>query len=995
MPQPGADTRIEVGTLREHGVEELLNMPVPKESEELNPVATDAVAIGACAIDGSNAQLPGLLTETNLCSFRSSGQLRELVEEEPNPIVPDAVVIGAVAVDGSNAQLPGLQTETNLRSFLQNSGQLRELVKEAIRESCDLRQIVTEAIRESPDLRQVITEVVQELLPRAEGMAQAEEADPEQVGIHLALRKDDVDVHVPFEANTWSAFYLFFVTLENGKGVYTKFEQYGIVATIVLTWLVQFVLVAVIWTSLNENPYNAQAIHQILRFRILHGHGFENVQGETGKSFMDVFCNEDTTPWSWESEEYETISKYLKGTIPGWTLTFLALIGWVCCCASEFRTTVEQALATMHLEPPRSTSEGTRNRKYVDLKAEEMSVVSLTLPRKMAVLMLISVPRLVIMMLLLYTGCLYLCYTASLEDLVLNAMALIFVIEFDELIFSVFVTARAQKIVSSVQPLTFPVYKLPWGLVLKDLLRMIFIVVALVLSCTYALAPFVDSVKAAKYALCEGDLSVSYKANTPLSFIHVLQHGDNFAQCPPDSHDYQSYFKETYNVSVSRENAPNPEDPDEVQNKRIKFLLEYVFRDQTKEELPTMLTLAMGDAEPGTGISAQPETCSSFRPSMGMQSCRKEESSDSQVACAWPYRAYLCEGWPAFGENRVKAAACAAKPSAKLSCDLWEMGGHSNATKKADPFSFCRAERISGSFSVNFGRMTPEQLRQLQGGKDIVANAYVHFGILGQFVGWGRNAGEVRGNMQPCTVPEVCFTLHYDILIPFPNNGFLHSSQTIYNDLRGLASDTSNTSRVRFVELFEKTFTDITSKNRKGCLLVVENASVPTWTAMDTDLVTESPREEDSNECGKVDQCVDLPGWQLNDEINCVSFEANGWCKNGGQGSWSNPNGISLPQIKNADGVSVVSACCVCGGGTSSAGKAARQLIEASSVIRGKEQKPTLNILRQPVVGMPLTVLGEPDGADMLAAASSPGFVAATSQAGQLWYRSRQADDGA
>jgi hypothetical protein len=281
------------------------------------------------------------------------------------------------------------------------------------------------------------------------------------------------------------------------------------------------------------------------------------------------------------------------------------------------------------------------------------------------------------------------------------------------------------------------------------------------------------------------------------------------------------------------------------------------------------------------------------------------------------------------------------------------MAGYTN------PFSFCQWEKITGSFTVNYGNLTQEEMRQLQGGLDIIYTSTVYVGILSFFTGFGGISGSVlqqgrrlraedlvdeeadQVRLQPGPLlerrlgheprSEVRYTLDYEILIPFPNDGFHFSAWEIYNNLKDLASNTSK-SATRLVDIFEQEFSKLARKSvSKGCLLAVESAPEPTWIAWDAPLT-----EEISGECSG--QCVNVHGWGGYDSqgtrIDCAFYEARGWCANGLP---SNGQTVESLAIVTVGGVNVVEACCACGGGSTSAGKALRQLSEASSMVLGKE----------------------------------------------------------
>ena len=64
--------------------------------------------------------------------------------------------------------------------------------------------------------------------------------------------------------------------------------------------------------------------------------------------------------------------------------------------------------------------------------------------------------RLLVAAVLLYVGVWWLQYTTSLEDLVLNAAALSFIMDFDELLFSTMVTLRGRTRLGQLRPLPLP-----------------------------------------------------------------------------------------------------------------------------------------------------------------------------------------------------------------------------------------------------------------------------------------------------------------------------------------------------------------------------------------------------------------------------------------------------------------------------------------------------------------------------------------------------------
>eukprot|EP00971_Amphidinium_carterae_P010794 213097-Amphidinium_carterae.1 len=72
--------------------------------------------------------------------------------------------------------------------------------------------------------------------------------------------------------------------------------------------------------------------------------------------------------------------------------------------------------------------------------------------RLAVVWLFVIIPRLIVSLILLYSGCMFLIQTEGINDLILNGVALAFVFDLDDLFYMV-LPASCQHIVSSTQPL--------------------------------------------------------------------------------------------------------------------------------------------------------------------------------------------------------------------------------------------------------------------------------------------------------------------------------------------------------------------------------------------------------------------------------------------------------------------------------------------------------------------------------------------------------------
>ena len=134
-------------------------------------------------------------------------------------------------------------------------------------------------------------------------------------------------------------------------------------------------------------------------------------------------------------------------------------------------------------------------------------VMGFTLKRKVLIALLVVLPRLSVAILLLIAGSLYLANTIELNELILNAMALAFVKDVDELMFSSVVAEETSSFIASVAPLRYSFAgRWPIGIRAPGELGRLFSALGFaVLILSTASKTFYASVVAAEDRLCGGE----------------------------------------------------------------------------------------------------------------------------------------------------------------------------------------------------------------------------------------------------------------------------------------------------------------------------------------------------------------------------------------------------------------------------------------------------------------------------------------------------------
>merc|ERR1719223_1591079 len=279
-------------------------------------------------------------------------------------------------------------------------------------------------------------------------------------------------------------------------------------------------------------------------------------------------------------------------------------------------------------------------------------------------------PRLGITIALGIVGCEYLAHTVSLNDIVLNSLALAFVIEVDELVAEVLLNRKLKTTVENVKPIAAGKPCKIGAYHVGDLLRYALATALLVFACFYWLAPFAGNVEAAAMALCAGNTKFSQTGgSTELSTIVLLKNDDFVSECS------KNFFQETYLPNAySGVNRSGPKktlagrssslSSQDIAEKRKKATLQYAYSSCPKgqiarvsdgecETISEQLVANLPDGVDAGG-NAEPPTCPRFQPGQEGAACNKVKPPES---CWWTWRGFTCEqGLP---PGYLRNAACA------------------------------------------------------------------------------------------------------------------------------------------------------------------------------------------------------------------------------------------------------------------------------------------------------------------------------------------------
>lgn len=306
---------------------------------------------------------------------------------------------------------------------------------------------------------------------------------------------------------------------------------------IALNAIFQVSFCVIVWRYMLEDDLSDDYLDRLLAFRLGVAHHVSYADTVGYQSLARQVCDRDPK-LSTSATHTSLIQNYEKFHEGGPFLMFLALFLWMAYIVREVR------LAFAQLHALRSTPRGPRTTvvlvggdeedpddrhprthpAYLDRLVVTARIAEFTQLRVLAIGVGIVLPRLVLAGLLGVIGVIYLGRTGRMEDLVLNAIALNFVLGIDEDFFETFLPRRVQTLVRNLEaaPLneTRQVRRHP---TMESLMALIAIIVGIFVGVALVGEPFLFRLVQSRDILCSGQLDFVYSRNSASDVVHVAQ----------------------------------------------------------------------------------------------------------------------------------------------------------------------------------------------------------------------------------------------------------------------------------------------------------------------------------------------------------------------------------------------------------------------------------------------------------------------------------------
>eukprot|EP00928_Gymnodinium_smaydae_P027372 TRINITY_DN21193_c0_g2_i1.p1 TRINITY_DN21193_c0_g2~~TRINITY_DN21193_c0_g2_i1.p1 ORF type:complete len:994 (+),score=168.96 TRINITY_DN21193_c0_g2_i1:72-3053(+) len=300
--------------------------------------------------------------------------------------------------------------------------------------------------------------------------------------------------------------------------------------SVLMNAAVQIGFIVIVFMYMLPDPVSDDQLHNLLRFRLAIGHSVRFADETSKRSLISEVCT-GTTRLSSSANQiglFEDMSEfYSKGV----GLCILAHLMWFASIMKDMNSTLNLARALV-CAPHAPTTEVVifDESDHVDADALLKLMVQTRLKyiswtRVVVFCVLVLLPKMIIALLLGFIGMQFLAVTTSLTDLLLNAMALAFILDVDDIFYAIFVPRRIQTIIRNLEPLCLPTFNVKKRLqssshVFCKLLTIIGLVAVVYF---IWLVPFFERLKQGQLLLCSGNLDFVYAKDPSTGVLTVTK----------------------------------------------------------------------------------------------------------------------------------------------------------------------------------------------------------------------------------------------------------------------------------------------------------------------------------------------------------------------------------------------------------------------------------------------------------------------------------------
>jgi len=315
-------------------------------------------------------------------------------------------------------------------------------------------------------------------------------------------------------------------------------DTFTLVCLLMKNMILQLVLTSVVWEFMCKDPAAPERLQDLLQFRLTSGHHVSSSVGDSRTSMIAEVCREAKNDAlhiaTHQIDFWSNFSSYLRvwdpfGLKGGQLLCSIVIFLWVCLILTEVDCTCRFVHALRSL--PRGDST-----QLVAENDQSFTFRSISSARLYSLYIFVILPRAGITVFLLLTGMSFLTSTVSLEQILIDSLALGFILNIDEMIYPIFVPGRVQQVQSKLTSFELKAYTgndlnsvvLTRALDVMHRLPLRLLWVAIAFLCTgltivNVLHPRVQRMEVAVQILCEGNTDFVYAVAPDTGTVHATK----------------------------------------------------------------------------------------------------------------------------------------------------------------------------------------------------------------------------------------------------------------------------------------------------------------------------------------------------------------------------------------------------------------------------------------------------------------------------------------
>jgi len=300
---------------------------------------------------------------------------------------------------------------------------------------------------------------------------------------------------------------------------------------------------------------DSDVLEGLLKFRLGLAHRAEYADKVTQRSMAQQLCEGDSKLHlaGKQMSLYNNLVEYVRGGVIAQCLVVFTQFLWLCTILNDVHNTynIFRAVCQCRIgsctrlmvvdmdeddendyRPPSLFRAGTGaiedDGRLIDFM-KVVRMVSMYRGRVAFVVFSVCLPKLLVACTLWWFGATWLANTINFSELILNGVALAFVLEFDEVLYSIFMPRRTKTLISNLEPLPIPSRK-PGSLVNGVATGFIIVIVMAIVSAFYihVILPINWQIIQGEQIMCSGDLDFIYIENPATQMVHVAKtKGDN------------------------------------------------------------------------------------------------------------------------------------------------------------------------------------------------------------------------------------------------------------------------------------------------------------------------------------------------------------------------------------------------------------------------------------------------------------------------------------